>query len=77
MGEVQVEVVERGCSSFGLERVHLVSSQALDVMEQVGRFVGGGVLVTWFAYEEVGTGVHHLRLYWRENGARMDTGQHG
>lgn len=67
-----VEIVMQDISRYGLHRLHLVSSQPIDLEEQVNKFVGRGELKAWFAYkdeeedeEEDEEPRHHLRLYWR------------
>ncbi len=63
-----VEIVTQDISRYGLHRLHLVSSQPIDLEEQVNKFVGRGELKAWFAYkdeEEDEERRHHLRLYWR------------
>jgi len=63
-------VVERGCSRFGLERMHIMRmGEAVDLNGWVERIEAGEKWVEWVCgvvYGEEGLGVHHLRLYWRE-----------
>ncbi len=69
-GEV---VVDRGCSRYGLERIHVMRmGEAVDMESWVEWLELEASIqsktVEWESsviYDEVGLGVHHLRLYWR------------
>ena len=55
-------------SRFGLYRVHVIRMGGpVDSIRWIAERVGNGRLEGVLEYEEVELGVHHLRLYWKEN----------
>lgn len=59
-------VVDFGCSMQGLRRLHLLRPRPISTEKWCRVIEGiGGVVVDWLAYEEPGTGMWHLRIYWR------------
>lgn len=63
----EVHIVDNGVSRFGLRRVHLMSWSKLDREKLIEEHVGEGNLKAVLEYEEEELGLHHLRLYWKEN----------
>lgn len=59
--------VERGCSRFGLERVHLARMGGRVPREAIDELVGTGKIVAILEYEEPEIRVWHLRVYWRKD----------
>jgi hypothetical protein len=61
-------IVEEGVSRYGLHRVHVVRMGGeVDAERWIReKTEEGGRVETFFRYEEEETGVHHLRLWWRE-----------
>ncbi len=72
-------VVERGCSRFGLHRLHVIrwgtppwptldpTPAPPQIPAAYSGIFGEGVKIEAIVrYEEEGMGLHHLRVYWRE-----------
>ena len=62
-------VILDGISRFGLRQLHVIGPQPIDVAAWIDeKCAPGSTVELALGYEEETLHVHHLRLYWRENG---------